>query len=54
MTLALTAAVGGLFLVGTIWLLRGGSLVPLRDPRLDESLQFENTFRCYPPCQRGR
>ncbi len=42
MTLALTAAVGGLFLVGTIWLLRGRSLVPLQDPRLDESLQFEN------------
>jgi hypothetical protein len=42
MTLALTAAVGGLFLVGTIALLRRRSLVPLQDPRLDEALQFEN------------
>lgn len=34
--------VGGLFLAVLGWRLRGGSLVPTRDPRLAESLAFEN------------
>ncbi len=34
--------VGGIFLAGFFWLLRGCALIPLRDPRLPESLQFEN------------
>jgi len=42
MDLAALAAVGGVF-VGTFgWLLSRGALVPLGDPRLRESLGFEN------------
>jgi hypothetical protein len=33
---------GGLFLVSTAWLLKGASLVPEKDPRLNESLSFHN------------
>ncbi len=42
--LDLTTAIGigGLFVAGTAWRLRRTSLVPLRDPRLSESLAFEN------------
>jgi hypothetical protein len=35
-------AVGGCFVAATGWLMRRQALVPLRDPRLDESLAFEN------------
>ena len=35
-------AIGGCFLAATGWLLRRQALVPLRDPRLGESLAFEN------------
>ena len=34
--------VGGVFLAGLGWLLRRGALVPVKDPRLGESLSFEN------------
>jgi hypothetical protein len=34
--------IGGLWLAGVTRLAMGGSLVPTRDPRLDESLRFEN------------
>jgi hypothetical protein len=34
--------IGGLWLAGVTFLAMGGSLVPTRDPRLDESLRFEN------------
>jgi hypothetical protein len=34
---------GGLFLALTAWLLSGAALIPLKDPRLDESLNFHNT-----------
>jgi hypothetical protein len=34
--------VGGVFLAGLGWLMRRGALVPLKDPRLGESLSFEN------------
>lgn len=33
---------GGIWLAGVAWLAGGNSLVPLKDPRLDESLRFEN------------
>jgi hypothetical protein len=36
-------AVGGLFLAVLGALLRSGALVPIRDPRLLESLSFENS-----------
>ena len=36
------AAVGGCFLAAASWLMRRQALVPLRDPRLAESLAFEN------------
>lgn len=36
-------AVGGCFVAATGWLMRRQALVPLRDPRLAESLAFENT-----------
>ena len=36
-------AVGGSFLAAASWLMRRQALVPLRDPRLAESLAFENT-----------
>lgn len=34
--------IGGCFVVAAVWLLRRQALVPLRDPRLAESLAFEN------------
>ena len=34
--------IGGLWLAGITRLAMGNSLVPIRDPRLDESLRFEN------------
>jgi hypothetical protein len=34
--------IGGCFLAATTWLMRRQALVPLRDPRLAESLAFEN------------
>ena len=40
--LAAFAAVGGSFVAAAGWLLRRQALVPLRDPRLAESLAFEN------------
>jgi hypothetical protein len=33
---------GSLFVAGTVWRLRNVSIVPERDPRLEESLAFEN------------
>ena len=33
---------GGIWLAAVTWLARGASLVPTRDPRLNESLRFEN------------
>ena len=35
-------AVGGCFVGAVTWLMRRQALVPLRDPRLPESLAFEN------------
>jgi len=35
-------AVGGCFMAGTSWLMQRQALVPLRDPRIAESLAFEN------------
>jgi hypothetical protein len=35
-------AVGGCFVAAASWLMRRQALVPLRDPRLDESLALEN------------
>jgi hypothetical protein len=35
-------AVGGCFVAAAGWLMRRHALVPLRDPRLAESLAFEN------------
>jgi hypothetical protein len=35
--------VGGLFAAAGGWLLRGPALVPLKDPRLLESLRFESS-----------
>jgi hypothetical protein len=40
--LAAFAAVGGCFVAAAGWLMRRQALVPLRDPRLAESLAFEN------------
>jgi hypothetical protein len=34
--------VGGIFFAGFFWLTRGCALIPVRDPRLPESLRFEN------------
>jgi hypothetical protein len=39
---AALAAIGGCFVAGVSWLMRRQALVPLRDPRLAESLAFEN------------
>jgi len=39
----LLIAIGGLFVANTAWLLRGAALVPVKDPRLNESLNFHNT-----------
>jgi hypothetical protein len=36
------AAVGGCFVAAAGWLMRREALVPLRDPRLAESIAFEN------------
>jgi hypothetical protein len=33
---------GGLFLAAFTWILRRGAVVPARDPRLSESLSYEN------------
>jgi hypothetical protein len=41
--IGLLVAMGGLYLVSTAWLLRGAALVPVKDPRLNESLSFHNT-----------
>ena len=38
----LLIAIGGLFVANTAWLLRGAALVPVKDPRLNESLNFHN------------
>ena len=35
-------AVGGCFVAAATWLMRRQALLPLRDPRLAESLTFEN------------
>ncbi len=40
--LAALLAVGGCFVASASWLMRRQALVPLRDPRLAESLAFEN------------
>lgn len=40
--LAAFVAVGGVFVAAATWLMRRQALVPLRDPRLAESLAFEN------------
>ncbi len=40
--LAALVAVGGYFVAATSWVMRRQALVPLRDPRLAESLAFEN------------
>jgi len=39
---AALVAVGGVFVASASWLMRRHALVPLRDPRLAESLAFEN------------
>jgi apolipoprotein N-acyltransferase len=39
---AALVAIGGCFVAAVSWLLRRQALVPLRDPRLAESLAFEN------------
>jgi len=36
------AAIGGCFVSSAGWLMRREALVPVRDPRLEESLAFEN------------
>jgi hypothetical protein len=41
--LALVAGMGGLYLLSLTRLLGSAALVPVGDPRLDESLAFENT-----------
>ncbi len=41
-TLLCFIGMGGLYLFSTVFALRGKSLVPLKDPRLPEALQFEN------------
>jgi apolipoprotein N-acyltransferase len=39
---AALVAVGGCFVAAASWLMRRQALVPLRDPRIAESLAFEN------------
>ncbi len=39
---ACLVGIGGVYLAGLAWTARNRSLVPLRDPRLQESLAFEN------------
>lgn len=41
-TLSLWIGMAGLLLAGTAYWLKGAALVPLRDPRLNEALVFEN------------
>ena len=43
MVLALVVGLGGMFVATTIWFLGRAPLAPVRDPRLPESLNFENT-----------
>jgi hypothetical protein len=43
MVLALVVGMGAMFFVTTVWFLRRAPLVPIRDPRLAESLNFKNT-----------
>ncbi len=43
MVVGLLIAMGGLFVANTAWLLQGAALVPVKDPRLNESLSFHNT-----------
>jgi hypothetical protein len=40
--LLLLVGVGGVWLAGVVFVMGRQSLVPERDPRLDESLSFEN------------
>ena len=40
--IAAFVTVGGCFVAAASWLMRRQALVPLRDPRLAESLAFEN------------
>lgn len=42
MDLACFVGLGGLFVAFTFWRLRRASLIPVRDPRLSESLSFDN------------
>jgi hypothetical protein len=42
MDVAALVAIGGCVVAAAGWLLRRQALVPLRDPRLAESLAFEN------------
>ena len=44
LTLSLFVGIGGLYLVSTALMLRGPALIPVNDPRLPESLAFENAF----------
>ena len=39
----LVVGMGGLYLASTAWFLNGAALVPLKDPRLNEALNFHNT-----------
>jgi hypothetical protein len=39
----LLIAMGGLYLISTAWFLQNAALVPVKDPRLNESLSFHNT-----------
>jgi len=41
--LAFVVGLGAMFFVTTVWFLQRASLVPVGDPRLAESLSFENT-----------
>jgi hypothetical protein len=42
MVLALVVGLGGMFVAATLWFLQRAPLAPVRDPRLPESLNFEN------------
>jgi len=41
--IGLLIGMGGLFMANTAWLLKGAALMPVKDPRLIESLNFHNT-----------
>ena len=43
MVLALVVGLGGMFVATTLWSLGRAPFVPVRDPRLAESLNFKNT-----------